>query len=66
MRLSPAARRAIGGFGIVAWLALYIGAAGAIGERLATAPQALQLAFYAVAGLAWVIPLYPLFRWMRG
>jgi hypothetical protein len=65
-RPSPAARRALGGFAIVAWLVLYIGAAAAIGERLAHAHPAAQLAFYAVAGFAWVAPLYPLFKWMRG
>lgn len=65
-RFSPAARRALGGVAIVAWLVLYIGAAGAIGGRLTEAPALIQLAYFAVAGLAWVAPLYPLFRWMRG
>lgn len=64
--LSPAARRALGGFAIVAWLALYIGAAALIGERLTRAPALAQLAFYAVAGVAWVLPLRPVFAWMRG
>jgi hypothetical protein len=65
-RFTPAARRAVGALAIVVWLFVYIGIAGFIGERLVPAPQALQLGFYAFAGFAWVAPLHPLFRWMRG
>jgi hypothetical protein len=65
MRLSPAARRALGGFGIVVWLVLYIGAAAAIGDRMTVAPLLAQVAFFAIAGVAWVLPLRPVFTWMR-
>lgn len=62
--LSPARRRAIGALVILAYLPLYVVLAatlgGAIGGDMA------RLAFYAAAGFAWVIPLYPLFKWMRG
>jgi len=64
LHFPPPVRRALGGLAIVAWLVIYIGAAAAIGERIEH--PAAQLFFYAVAGVAWVAPLYPLFKWMRG
>jgi hypothetical protein len=62
--LSPARRRAIGVIALLAYLPAYVWIAASLGG-LITAPLA-QLAFYAIAGFAWVAPLYPLFKWMRG
>ena len=57
-------RKAVGGVLILLFLAAYIWAATAIG---AMAPKAwwLQLAFYAVAGVAWGLPVIPLMYWMN-
>jgi hypothetical protein len=62
--LPPAHRRAIGVIVLLAYLPAYVWLASSLGG-LITAPLG-QLAFYAVAGFAWVAPLYPLFKWMRG
>lgn len=34
-------------------------------SRIGEAPKWLQMLFYAVAGIAWILPLMPLIRWME-
>lgn len=46
---------------ILAWAAVVAAAAGLV-EGL---PWPVQLLFYGVAGLVWVLPLKPLLRWME-
>lgn len=46
---------------IVVWAVLIASLAGEIG----TWPILLQAIFYLVAGIAWVLPLKPLLRWME-
>lgn len=60
------AKKALGCLAIVAWLIAWIAGAVMIGERLHGLPAIAPLLFYAFAGVAWVIPLRPLFRWMNG
>lgn len=61
--MSASARRALGSIAIIAFLIAYIVVAVIIGEQLHAWPWA-ALPFYAIAGVAWVIPLRPLFAWM--
>jgi hypothetical protein len=49
---------------ILVYLLVYVVAAVTVGERLHANAWA-SLAFYAVAGIIWVFPLRPLFRWMN-
>ncbi|MEE2878342.1 MAG: DUF2842 domain-containing protein [Pseudomonadota bacterium] len=58
-------RKVIAGITLLAFIALWIFLAGTIGTLLTDAPQWLQLVFYIFAGIAWVIPLRPLMRWMN-
>ncbi len=46
---------------LVAWAVL----AATIGSRTTEAPRVLQLAFYVVAGIGWIVPLRPVFAWMN-
>lgn len=46
---------------IAGWSVLVV----SIGERMTGAPVLLQALFYLVAGIAWVLPLRPLLRWME-
>lgn len=46
---------------IAGWSVLVVSA----GERLAGLPVLLQALFYLVAGIAWILPLKPLLRWME-
>ena len=63
--LSPGARRAIGSLAILVWLTAWIVGAVTLGGMIADAPPFVLPLFYAIAGLAWVIPLRPLFVWMN-
>jgi hypothetical protein len=57
-------RKFIGGFGLVAFVAVYAVAVVALGEKLPD--NALVKALYfGVTGFAWGVPALPLLRWMR-
>ena len=58
-------RKIIAGLVLLAFIAIWIFLAATIGTQLAGAPKWVQLVFYIVAGIAWVIPLRPLMRWMN-
>lgn len=58
-------RKALGCFGLLAYLAIYALAAASLGVALAGAPVWAQILYYAVAGVLWVFPLKPLFTWMN-
>lgn len=58
-------RRFIATIGTVAFLAFYVWAVIAIGERLPDS-QLIDLLFYGVAGIAWGVPLIPLLSWAEG
>ena len=46
---------------IVGWAAIVVTIAGWIGAM----PWPVELAFYVIAGVAWILPLKPLLRWME-
>jgi hypothetical protein len=59
-------RKAVGCLVLLAYLALYAVLAASLGLALAPLlPNWAELIFYAVAGIAWVLPLKPLFGWMN-
>jgi hypothetical protein len=62
--MNGASRRAIGSLAILAFLVIYIGVVATLGGYLSGAPGWAQLAYYAIAGTAWGLPLWPLFKWM--
>ena len=59
-------RKLIGTVVLLAFLGAYALVVASIGAgRIATAPPLAQLAFFFVAGLAWVVPAGLLIRWMQ-
>jgi hypothetical protein len=62
--MSARLRKAIGGLGILVFLGVYIWAAATLGGMV---PDVwfVRLAFYAVAGFGWGVPLIPLIIWMN-
>jgi hypothetical protein len=61
------ARKALGCFLLLAYLAIYAGLAATLGGWLLPhVPQWALLIYYVIAGVAWVAPLKPLLRWMNG
>ncbi len=61
----PSWRKPVGILGLLAYLALYAGLVASCAAALATLPMAVMVLGYAVAGVAWVLPLRPLFLWMN-
>lgn len=62
--MTPRLRTAVAGAGLVLFLCIYAVVAASLGGLLTSAPVWLQLGYFAIAGLAWVLPLRPLFRWL--
>lgn len=64
--MSSRVRKLIGTVALLVFLVLYVWAAGAIGSgRIVEAHGLVQLAYFLVAGLLWVIPAGLLIRWMQ-
>jgi hypothetical protein len=58
-------RRFLAMIGVLAFLAFWIWGAVALRGVLPPGPV-LDLVVFAVAGLGWGLPLYPLFKWAEG
>ena len=58
-------RKLVGSVGILVFLGAYVGIAGAVYVRIPPGPL-FTLAYFAVVGIAWGLPLIPLIRWMNG
>jgi len=56
-------RKLIGGLGIMVFLAAYVWAVTSLYDYLPD-NRAIHLVYFAVAGLAWGLPLLPLMSWM--
>lgn len=57
-------RKLIGSAGVLAFLAAYVWAATAISDHLPDS-GAIKLAYFAVVGVAWGVPILPLISWMN-
>ena len=66
--MSPRLRKLLGAFAMIAFVIVYALLAMALAESrpLQEAPGFVRSLAYAVLGLAWVLPLMPLIRWMEG
>lgn len=60
--MGPRTRKAAASIGVLAFLGFYVWAVIAVG---AFVPQAwwAQVLYFAVAGLAWGVPVLPLIKW---
>lgn len=61
----PTWRKPVGMIGLLAYLAIYALIVSSFADALATLPNLVAALIYLVAGLAWVLPLKPLFLWMN-
>jgi membrane protein implicated in regulation of membrane protease activity len=60
------ARKALGCFVLLAYIAVYALLAASLGVALVPLiPTWAQLIYYAIAGIVWIFPLKPLFAWMN-
>lgn len=55
----------IGSLILLVWMLAYIGVAAVVGDRVAQEHWGWKLLYFPVVGLAWVLPLKPLLRWMH-
>jgi len=58
-------RRIVASIVLLVFLGVWIWGAATIGSMLVTAPKWLSLIFFVVAGIGWVVPLKPVFKWMN-
>lgn len=64
--MNPRIKKLIGAILMVVFVAIYALVIMAIAPRILTgATKWVEALFYAVAGLAWAVPLLPLIRWME-
>lgn len=61
----PTWRKPVGMIGMILYIAIYALIVSVLADWIRAAPQLVQAGFYLVAGLAWVLPLKPLFLWMN-
>jgi Protein of unknown function (DUF2842) len=59
-------RKLVGTVALIAFVPLYALVAMALADsRVSEAPEVVRAVVYAVLGLAWVLPVLPLIRWME-
>ena len=60
----PSWRKPAGIFAILALITVWAVLIVSFSSRIGTWPVLLQAVFYLIAGIAWILPLRPLLRWM--
>lgn len=64
--MNPRVKKLIGAILMVVFVAIYALVIMALAPRiLIGATKWVEALFYAIAGLAWAVPLLPLIRWME-
>ena len=58
-------RKPLGALIIVVWIVAYVAVAAVIGDRIASEHWFWKVLYFPIAGLAWIVPLKPLLRWMH-
>ena len=61
----PSWRKPVGIFAILALIALWAALIASFSGEIGRWPVLAQAIFYIVAGVAWILPLKPLLRWME-
>ncbi len=58
-------RKLLGAVAMIVWLLAYVAVAAVLGDRVLHEHWLLQVIFFPIAGLGWVVPLKPLLKWMH-
>ena len=61
----PSWRKPTGIFGILAIIVVWAALVASLAAFVEKWPVLIQAIFYLVAGIAWIVPLKPLLRWME-
>ncbi len=62
--MEPSWRRPAGIIALIAYITVYAGGVSLLWPWLGQLPVLVQTVFYAVLGVAWLLPLKPLLQWM--
>jgi predicted membrane channel-forming protein YqfA (hemolysin III family) len=66
MAMRRRTRKFLGTLFMLVFVCVYALVAMALAQgRVQAAPKLVQMVFYVVVGLAWILPLLPLIRWME-
>ena len=65
MTPQPSWRKPAGIFAILALIAVWAALIVSLSSSVGRWPILVQAAFYLIAGIAWILPLKPLLRWME-
>lgn len=63
--MKSSVRKPIAILALLAILISWVVIAATIGSAITGAPGWVQLVFYVVAGIGWIVPLRPIFMWMN-
>jgi hypothetical protein len=63
--IEPSWRKPAGIFATLALIAVWAVLIASLAGEIGTWPVLAQALFYLVAGIAWILPLKPLLRWME-
>jgi Protein of unknown function (DUF2842) len=58
-------RKLVGSLILLTWMVCYIAVAAVVGDRIAGEHWAWKLLYFPIVGMAWVLPLKPLLRWIH-
>jgi predicted membrane channel-forming protein YqfA (hemolysin III family) len=61
----PSWRKPVGIFAILGLIAVWAAIVASLSTAVGKWPIWLQSVFYVLAGIAWILPLKPLLRWME-
>jgi Protein of unknown function (DUF2842) len=63
--IEPSWRKPAGALAILAIVVIWVVIVASLSGEVGAWPGAAQAVFYAIAGIAWILPLKPLLRWME-
>ena len=63
--IEPSWRKPAGIFAILGLIAVWAALVASLSTFVGRWPVLLQAIFYLIAGIAWILPLKPLLRWME-
>lgn len=58
-------RKVFAALAILAIIAIWIFIIGTLGSQITDQPLWVQLPFYVIAGVAWIVPIRPVLAWMN-
>ena len=58
-------RKVVAALAILAIIAIWIFIIATLGSQITAQPLWVQLPFYVIAGVAWIVPIRPVLAWMN-